>query len=329
MRKYFILLFGLLSWKISFSQIYYSNYLDTTSEWRIIQHNADATEHEFFFRTLFFDGLENINGYTYYKMYQTYFSITYNIDYTFVITPQTSPNTQFIGYLREDINGTFYLFNNGPQAFYFNEQIFPTGTETVYFDNQAVLNAQLGDPYFSNCNVENIDTYTISTANYKKISAATGSIPTKGSALEGVGTLLNFCSPQGNLDLTLINYNRIHCYTKQGQTYNFFPNYYLPDFTLVECSFFANANRQNLNTVSVTAADFKIYPNPAKTGVQVTSDTKNIASIALFDMQGRIYKTITVNSLQAFLDLTELQSGNYILSLTTENSTWNYKLIIE
>ena len=129
MKKILKLIALLLISNFGYSQIYYSNYLDATSEWREIEKHGEAAYQDITFRTIFLEGLENINGYTYYKMYQTYYKIGYDIGYTTILYPQTANTTQFIGYFREDPNGKFYLYING--------------SDTVYFDNQTVLNAQI------------------------------------------------------------------------------------------------------------------------------------------------------------------------------------------
>ena len=58
--KLIVLLFGC---NFGYSQIYYSHYLDATSEWRVIEHHGEAGYHDITFRTVFFEGLENLNGY--------------------------------------------------------------------------------------------------------------------------------------------------------------------------------------------------------------------------------------------------------------------------
>lgn len=319
----------LLISNFGFSQIYYSNYLDATSEWKEIQHRGEAGYHDITFRTIFFEGLENLNGYTYYKMYQTYYTIGYEFGYSSIIFPQSTNTTQFIGYFREDPNGKFYLFNNGTMPFFFNNQLFNNGVETVFFDNQIVLNSQIGDLYFQACSIDSINIINITTSGYKRISSLFAGVTLSGQALEGVGNIFNSCSTPQGLDSSLTTFIRIHCYTKQGQTYTFYDNYHLPNFVLVDCNSFPNANRQGLYTLTYENSSFKIFPNPAKTIVNITSNNKNIKEITLSDMQGRILKTIEVNKTNTQLDISNYQAGTYLITIKTDYGTNNSKLIIE
>jgi hypothetical protein len=124
-------------------------------------------------------------------------------------------------------------------------------------------------------------------------------------------------------------YSRIHCYTKQGQSYAFYNNYHLPNFVLVDCNSFPNANRQGLSTLTFENSSFKVFPNPANTIVNITSNNKNIKEITLSDMQGRLLKTIEVNNINTQLDISNYQAGTYILIIKTDYGTSNSKLIIE
>ncbi len=332
MEKILKLFVLLLIGNFGYSQIYYSNYLDQTSEWREIEAHGEASSHNLTFRTIFLEGLENFNGYTYYKMYQTYYTVEYESGYTSVISPQSSNTTQFIGYLREDPNGKFYLFNNGTTPFFFNSQIFNNGIETVFFDNQTVLDAQIGDLYFQlqSCSVDSIDLLNINTSSYKRISSLLGGVVKAGQALEGVGNIFTLCNdtPQG-FDSSLVSFVRLHCYTKQGQTYSFYDNYHLPNFVLVDCNTFPNANRQGLSITDFENSSFKVFPNPAKTFVNVTSNHKNIKEITLSDIQGRILETIVVNNINAQFDISNYLTGTYLITIKTDYGTSNSKLIIE
>lgn len=329
MKKLLKLSLILLISNFGYSQLYYSNYLDQTSEWRVIEHNGEASYHDITYRTIFFEGLENLNGYTYYKMYQTYYTIGYEFGYSSVILPQSTNTTQFIGYFREDPNGKFYLFNNGTMPFIFNNQLFSNGIETVFFDNQTVLNSQIGDLYFNNfntssCQVDSLSIMNINATNYKLILSSLG-----GKSLEGVGKILDSCSSPQSLDSALATFIRIHCYTKQGQTYTFYDNYRLPNFVLVDCNTFPNANRQGLSTLTYENSILKVFPNPARTIVNITSNNKNIKEIILSDMQGRILKTIEVNKMNTQFDISNYQAGTYLITIKTDYGTNNSKLIIE
>lgn len=325
MKKLLKIMTLLLVCNFSYSQIYYSNYLDATSEWKVIEHHGEAGYHDLKFRTYFFEGTENLNGFTYYKMYQTYYAIGFESDYS-VLYPQSNNVTQFIGYFREDPNGKFYLYNNSSMPFFFNNQFFNNGIETVFFDNQIVLNSQVGDMYFntSSCQVDLLSVMNINSNNYKLISSSFG-----GKSLEGIGKILDSCISPQSLDNTLATFIRIHCYTKQGQTYNFYNNYHLPNFLLVDCNTFPNANRQGLSTLSYENSIFKVFPNPARTIVNVVSNNKNVKEITLYDLQGRVLKTLELNKISTELDISNFQSGTYLITIKTDYGTSNSKIIIE
>ena len=329
MKNTLKLIFLLLISNFGYAQIYYSNYLDQTSEWRVIEHHGEASFHDLTFRTIFFEGLENLNGYTYYKMYQTYYTIGYEFGYSTVIFPQSTNTTQFIGYFREDPNGKFYLFNNGTIPFIFNNQLFNNGVETVFFDNQIVLNSQIGDLYFQTCSIDSIDILNITTSGYKRISSLFAGVTLAGQALEGVGNIFNSCSTPQSLDSSLATFTRIHCYTKQGQTYTFYDNYHLPNFFLVDCNTFPNANRQGLSTLTYENSNFKVFPNPTNTIVNITSNSKSIKEVTLCDIQGRILKTIEVNKINTQFDISNYESGTYLIIIKTDLGSSKSKLIIE
>lgn len=328
MKKILNLIVLLLISTFGYSQIYYSNYLDATSEWRVFEKHGEAASQNLTFRTIFFEGFATLNGYTYYKMYQTYHTIEYDAGYTSVIVPQSANTTQFIGYFREDPNGKFYLFINGTTPFFLNNQLFNNGVETVYFDNQLVFNAQMGDLYFDNfntslCSVDTVSTMTINATNYKMILSSTG-----GKALEGVGNILNACSTPQNLDSGLAAFIRIHCYTKQGQTYSFYSNYHLPNYAyaLVDCSTFPNANRQGLSTVNFNKTSIKIYPNPANNILNIeTLNQEKINSITIYNILGQ--EVLNHNNSSNKIDVVNLTAGTYFIKIKTDINEINTKFI--
>lgn len=318
----------LITSNFGYSQNYYSDYLDQTSEWRIIEHHGKAGFHDITFRTIFFEGLENLNGYTYYKMYQTYYTIGYEFGYSSVISPQSNNTTQFVGFFREDPNGRFYLFNNGTMPFIFNNQLFSNGIETVFFDNQTVLDTQIGDLYFQFCSVDTIDLLTISATNYKKITSLFGGVTTAGQALEGVGNIFTSCSTPQGIDSSLATFNRIHCYTKQGQTYSFYDNYQLPSFLLVDCNTFPIANRQGLTTLTYENSSLMVFPNPAKSILYIQSKNEmELQSVAVYNVLGQL--VLTALNPTHTIDVSNLKSGNYFLKVTTGMGSRSVKFIKE
>lgn len=323
MKKILKLMVLFLVSNFGYSQIYYSHYLDATSEWRIIEHHGEASYHNIYFKTIFFDGFENINGYTYYKMYQTYYTIGYEVDYSVVISPQSGNITQFIGYFREDATGKFYLYNNG--------------AEMIYFDNQSVLSAQIGDFFYgqlsqSSCQIDYIGNNILNGINLKQIKCDTISTNNgTGNSVEGIGNVHNSCYSIWQEDNSLMTFERTYFYSKQGQSLTFYDNVYTLIGTTGYIYYFsfANADHQGLSTLSYENSSFKVFPNPAKTIVNITSNNKNIKEIILSDMQGRILKTIEVNKINTQFDISNYQAGTYLLTIKTDFGISNSKLIIE
>lgn len=59
------------------------------------------------------------------------------------------------------------------------------------------------------------------------------------------------------------------------------------------------------------------YPNPTGGAVEIKSDAE-IKSIQLFDVQGRILRSVTVNAMMEVLDLSAQASGVYFVKVTTD-----------
>lgn len=306
----------------SFSQLYYSNYLDSTSEWRVIEHHGEAAYHDITFRTIFFDGLENLNGYTYYKMYQTYYKIGYDVGYTTVVDPQSANITQFIGYFREDATGKFYLLKNG--------------VEIIYFDNQTVLNTQIGDFVYgqfsqSSCQIDYTANITLSSVNLKQIKCDTSN-GSNGTAnfVEGIGTINNSCYSQFQQDNSLMTFERTYFYSKQGQNLTFYDNVYTPFGSngYIYYYSFANANHQALSTVTYEKNNIKIFPNPATNILNIkTATLENINSIKIYNILGQ--QIISITDPSYTIDISMLKSGNYFIKVKSDTKEVNMKFIKE
>ncbi len=63
--------------------------------------------------------------------------------------------------------------------------------------------------------------------------------------------------------------------------------------------------------------------------VTITSNNKNIKAVTLCDLQGRILKNIDVNSINTPFDISNYQSGTYLLIIKTDYETSKSKLVIE
>ncbi|MFP9099921.1 T9SS type A sorting domain-containing protein [Flavobacterium sp. RHBU_24] len=75
-------------------------------------------------------------------------------------------------------------------------------------------------------------------------------------------------------------------------------------------------------------ASVKIYPNPAKNIVSISSESA-IQSVQLFDVQGRLLEASSVNNVAASLDIASRANGIYFIKITTENGMKVEKLVKE
>lgn len=325
MKKTLKLIILLLISNFGYSQIYYSNYLDQSSEWRIIEHHGEATYHDIKFKTIFFDGFENINGYTYYKMYQTYYTIGYEYDYSAILYPQSSNITQFLGFFREDSSGKFYLNNIG-------------SIETVYFDNQIVLNSQIGDLFSgyysqSNCNIDYLGNILFNGIILKQIKCDTNgmaSVPGTANCVEGIGNINNSCYSTLQQDNSFMYFERTYFYSKLGQSITFYDNVYTPygnNSGFIFYYSFANADHQSLSITNHENSSIKIYPNPTNSIINILNNNEIIVSISLCDLQGRIIKTENINNIEAKLDISNFQTGTYFIKIKTNKETISKKII--
>ena len=141
------------------AQTLYSNYLDMTSEWRYLTDGSSDIGTFSDYTTIYFDGLETINGHVYYKRYATNLNTTSN---PFNFSANTQLTVSGPLYFREDIDGKFYYLDTT------NNQ------EVVYFDNSQILNSQIGDLYpntSASCNVQSIGIISLGSASLKKINS--------------------------------------------------------------------------------------------------------------------------------------------------------------
>lgn len=322
MKKILKLIVLLFISNYGYSQIYYSHYLDATSEWRVIEHHGEAAYHDITFKTIFFDGFQNINGYTYYKMYQTYYKVGYSMDYS-ILFPQSSTITQLIGYFREDTTGKFYLYNNG--------------LEITYFDSQPVLNAQIGDFVFgqfsqSSCQVDYIGNNLFNSINLKQIKCDTSN-GSNGTAnfVEGVGNINNSCYSQFQQDNSLMTFERIYFYSKQGQNLTFYDNVYTPfgnNGGYIYYYSFANADHQALSTLTYGKNDIKIFPNPASNILNIeTANQENIDAITIYNTLGQ--EALSINNPSSKINIEKLKSGTYFIKVKIGTEEINSKFIKE
>jgi hypothetical protein len=75
-------------------------------------------------------------------------------------------------------------------------------------------------------------------------------------------------------------------------------------------------------------ASVKVYPNPSNGVVNISADT-NIESMELYDIQGRLLQSSTVNDAAAQLNITQRASGIYLLKVTTDKGIKVEKIVKE
>ena len=74
--------------------------------------------------------------------------------------------------------------------------------------------------------------------------------------------------------------------------------------------------------------NFKLYPNPFKDELFLSSDNQTIKEVSIIDMTGKLIKTIAnINTTHYQLDASYLVSGNYLIQIKTNNGVEVHKVI--
>ncbi len=86
-----------------------------------------------------------------------------------------------------------------------------------------------------------------------------------------------------------------------------------------------------LDTDSFEINGFKLFPNPAKNQLTITSESQAIQAIAIYDIKGSLMVEETnTNTLSKNINVSGLNPGLYITAITTDNgSRFTQKLIIK
>ena len=87
-------------------------------------------------------------------------------------------------------------------------------------------------------------------------------------------------------------------------------------------TFYAN----NLSQEEFLKDSISIYPNPVKDILQIESVGVAIDKVKIYDLSGRLLDSYSFNSYNQ-IDVSDLQSGVYILKIETKHSTLQRKLI--
>jgi PKD repeat protein len=76
-------------------------------------------------------------------------------------------------------------------------------------------------------------------------------------------------------------------------------------------------NANNADLVDLTNFMLELYPNPSRTLVKVKTNILGFQKIQIYESSGRLIQSIDVNGSEVDLDISKLQSGNYIFKIYT------------
>lgn len=84
------------------------------------------------------------------------------------------------------------------------------------------------------------------------------------------------------------------------------------------------------NTNTKAELDFEMFPNPARTTVSiVTQNIESEAQVFVTDIFGKSIKIQTVGIGKNYLDVSQLSSGTYFISIVTKDTKKTKKLLVE
>lgn len=89
----------------------------------------------------------------------------------------------------------------------------------------------------------------------------------------------------------------------------------------------APRNSATLSVAENNISGLKIYPNPAKTNLFVTSDNFEAKQVEIFNVLGKMVLSTTVTN--APVNVSALSNGVYMVKVTEEGKTATRKLVIE
>ena len=76
-------------------------------------------------------------------------------------------------------------------------------------------------------------------------------------------------------------------------------------------------------------ANFNIYPNPAKSMINIESSLNGEAQVSIFDMTGRCVKQTVVEMSNASINIEDLNKGVYFISVKQDSNYNIQKLVVE
>ncbi len=82
----------------------------------------------------------------------------------------------------------------------------------------------------------------------------------------------------------------------------------------------------NLNSeFSPTDNTIKVFPNPSHGIVQIDSGNVDVVAVKVYDISGKLL----IDTNAALVDLSNLESGIYIVNIATEKTTYSKKIILQ
>ena len=300
MKKIIILILFLFLQHNSVAQPTFSNYLDNTCEWRYFAEGFNGINGTYsHYTTYYFDGYETINNVVYYKRY----SKALHLDTYF--SGNSTSNTYLNGpiFVREDILGNFIYINPN------------TNLEVTYFNNQPVLNAQVGDIFPQNgsdpnCLVQSIEYINLGTFTLKKINGSILNL--SNGTVEGIGIIGSPCS------FGFESGGGLNCFTRQNISYQ---------FGSYDCSLFPTPNRTNLLVDNyISEIQLKVSPNPVNDFVNISfSDSVIIESVKIFNLTGQ--QVFDSNLKNSKIDVSNLLNGAYFIKIQTDKGAYNTRFL--
>lgn len=273
-----------------------TNYLDETSEWR----NYRGSWGDINYDTYYLDGTAVFNGLTYYQFFRNEHKIATNIYFGGTTITDT---TYGPGYLREN-NGQFLFYNSS------------NNSESLWFDNQILMNSQIGDLYsFQSalCTIQSISTNYLGSIGLKRITG----LNTTGStgAIEGIGEIGAVCSAG------IESSSFLCCYSKQGNSIQFGD---------INCNLFNNPVRVNLSNTILNDVNIKVYPNPTTGVLNIQlQDKLSQTFYTVYDIRGMKIQEGYLNETNQIINFTNFQKGLYIVKMKNENTEIIRKIIKE
>ena len=86
----------------------------------------------------------------------------------------------------------------------------------------------------------------------------------------------------------------------------------------------------NIEDNKVNVTDVIIYPNPAKSVVNIKTDLNGISDVSIIDISGHLLKQVKINNFSNFLiDVSNLTSGMYFITIKQDSLIIIKKILID